>query len=273
MQVGGIAAGILLVLAAATLGVRIGARVWRDPAYAEKMIQAGRVLPFGYATSRGMTRGTLPLWTGIGFIGVGTLLVATLPAGPVPPASTRAVIAGVCYALGLAALGLTVAIVWFNRPRLVVPPHMRGEDGLVAAWWRCRNLPPARRRAAARERRRWPALGHPRPARSGRARTVPAPGGSVIRLSRAAAGRRDKLRRYQVIIDGEQTAMIKRGQRLDLPVLPGQHTVFLQIDWARSPQLEVDAPPGEVISLECAPGNAEPFGAGADAYIDLRRSS
>jgi hypothetical protein len=55
-------------------------------------------------------------------------------------------------------------------------------------------------------------------------------------------GWRDRVRRYQVIIDGERVAMIKRGQRIDLPVTPGRHVIFLQIEWARSPQLDVDVP-------------------------------
>ena len=140
MQVGEIVAGILLVLGAVTLGPRIGAKVWRDPAYAEKMTRSGHVLPFGYAIRRGMTRGVLPLWTGIGFIGVGTLAAAALPAGPAHQSSPALVCATVCYALGIAAIGLNIWIVWFNRPRRLVPPYMRGEEGLVTAWRRAHNL-------------------------------------------------------------------------------------------------------------------------------------
>lgn len=97
--------------------------------------------------------------------------------------------------------------------------------------------------------------------------------GGVITLSRAASGWRDRLRRYQVIVDGERVATIKRGECLDLPVTPGWHTVHLQISWARSPQLGLDVPPGEVVALECAPGHLPPFGPGADNYIELRRAA
>jgi hypothetical protein len=99
-----------------------------------------------------------------------------------------------------------------------------------------------------------------------------APGDSVIRLSRARAGWHDKFRRYQVVVDGEQAATIKRGEQLDLPVRAGRHTVFLKIDWASSPQLDLDVAPGEVVSLECAPGNVKPFGEDASVYITLRRT-
>jgi hypothetical protein len=99
-----------------------------------------------------------------------------------------------------------------------------------------------------------------------------AAGGSVIALSRVQGGWRDRLRRYQVIIGGEQVASIRRGERLDLPVTPGRRTVSLKISWAGSPQLAVDLAPGEVVTLECAPGNLPPFGPGAGAYIGLRRT-
>ena len=140
MQVGEVVAGILLVLGAVTLGPRIAAKVWRDPAYAEKMTRSERTLPFGYATRRGVIRGVLPLWTGIGFIGVGTLAAAGLPAGSAHQSSPALVCAVACYGLGIAAIGLNIWIVWFNRPRRLVPPYMRGEEGLVPAWRRARNL-------------------------------------------------------------------------------------------------------------------------------------
>jgi hypothetical protein len=95
--------------------------------------------------------------------------------------------------------------------------------------------------------------------------------GGVITLSRTASGWRDRLRRYQIIIDGERVATIKRGVRLDLTA--GRHTVHLQISWARSPQLGLEVSPGEVVALECAPGHARPFGPGAENYIELRRAA
>ena len=140
MQVGEIVAGILMVLGGVVFGPRIVTRVWRDPAYAERMVRSGRVLPFSYATSRGVTRGTLPLWAGIGFIGGATLAAASLPATRTHPGSSALIAATACYALGLAAIGLNLWIVWFNRPRRLVPPHMRGDEGLATAWLRSRKI-------------------------------------------------------------------------------------------------------------------------------------
>jgi len=128
------------------------------------------MLPFGYATSRGVTRGMLGLWSGLAFLGAGTIAVATLPSGTTHTASPGLVTAVVLYGVGLFGIALNVAIVWFNRPRFLVPPHMRDEDGLVTAWWQARKLPPIQRRTAARARRTWP-VEHPAPSpRSGRTR-------------------------------------------------------------------------------------------------------
>jgi hypothetical protein len=75
--------GGLMMVAAIMVGTRLSVRVWRNPTYAEMLTQAGRVLPFSYATSRGVTRGTVLLWAGVGFIGAGTLAAAALPSRPV----------------------------------------------------------------------------------------------------------------------------------------------------------------------------------------------
>jgi hypothetical protein len=159
VQIAGAVAGGVMLLASVTAGPPLVRRVWREPEYAEMMARSGRVLPFGYATSRGVTRGALPLWVGVGLIGAGTIAASALPgrtAHPAP-ASLALVAAIACYAAGLAAIGLNLSIVWFSRPRRLMPPHMRGDEGLVSAWWRSRKLPPGQRRAAARARRRWPA--------------------------------------------------------------------------------------------------------------------
>ncbi len=80
--------------------------------------------------------------------------------------------------------------------------------------------------------------------------------GASIILTRDRGGWRDFARSYAVMIDGEQVAKVRRGQRLELPLAPGRHDVFLKIDWCRSPRLDVDARPGEVIQLACGPGGS-----------------
>src|SRR5450759_3770666 len=97
--------------------------------------------------------------------------------------------------------------------------------------------------------------------------SAPAGDADVV-LSRERRGPRDLLRSYAVIIDGEQVAKIKRGQRLELSVSPGRHVIFLKIDWCRSPEVEIEATPGQKIQLTCAPGGPN---FNAESYIQLQR--
>jgi hypothetical protein len=100
---------------------------------------------------------------------------------------------------------------------------------------------------------------------------------AVIAVTRMRGGSRDLFRKYLIVIDGAGVAKIKRGQTLELPVTPGRHEVFLKIDWCRSPSIELEASPGQVVELRCAPGGSAREGLGAvvaDAktdYISLTR--
>lgn len=75
---------------------------------------------------------------------------------------------------------------------------------------------------------------------------------SRIDISRATAWQ-DKLRRYQILVDGEPAGTIAEGAQVSLPVTPGRHQVQLKIDWCSSPELNVDVPPGGVVQLDCGP--------------------
>jgi hypothetical protein len=260
--------GPLITLACITLGRRFTVNLWRNPSYADMHVT--RIRPFtSYIAGRGATRGTLPLFAGVGFGGIGVAAAAALPAGPVAHDSPVFVLATVTFALAFIGLGLIVSIILFNRPLTLVPPYMRGEDGLAIGWWRCRDLPADQRQIARRQRRKGP-LGHPAPPPG--PPLSPVPGGGVIALSRVEGVRRDRLAEYQIAMDGKRVAMIIAGERVELPVPPGRHTVFVQDGWARSPRLEVDAQPGQMIELECAPGTLPPYGHGVDNYVQLTRA-
>lgn len=49
----------------------------------------------------------------------------------------------------------------------------------------------------------------------------------------------DRLRVYQIIIDGVSRGKISQKQSVELDVSPGTHQVQLKIDWCRSPTLDV----------------------------------
>jgi hypothetical protein len=101
--------------------------------------------------------------------------------------------------------------------------------------------------------------------------------GATIVLTRARGGWRDRARSYAVMIDAHEVAKVRRGQRLELPVAPGRHEVYLFIAWCRSPTVTVHAQPGEVIQLFCEPAGSAREGLqavtrNADVYIKLVRS-
>jgi hypothetical protein len=101
-------------------------------------------------------------------------------------------------------------------------------------------------------------------------------GAAKIVLTREPKAWRDSLRSYGLIVDGERVAKIRQGQRIEHPLPPGEHEVYMKISWCQSPVLRLQAAPGEVISLHCAPGGSTAQGLGdalarTNAYISLRR--
>ena len=104
-----------------------------------------------------------------------------------------------------------------------------------------------------------------------------ADGDAKIVLTRDRGGWRDRFRSYAVMVDKQEVGQVRRGQRLEIPVTPGLHQIFLKIDWCTSPTVEVDAGPHDVIEMSCAPAGPATAGLGAvvgntDAYITLTRS-
>ena len=69
------------------------------------------------------------------------------------------------------------------------------------------------------------------------------------------------------MIDGEQVAEIKRGQRIELPIASGPHEILMRINWGDSQSIQLDALPGESIQLFCTTGSSQ-LGMG---YIGLSR--
>ena len=98
--------------------------------------------------------------------------------------------------------------------------------------------------------------------------SAPAESANLV-LSRERRGPRDLFRSYTVMIDGKEVARIKRGQRLELPITPGPHVIFLKIDWCHSPYVEIETAAGQAIQLTCVPGAP---GFDAESYIQLQRS-
>lgn len=60
----------------------------------------------------------------------------------------------------------------------------------------------------------------------------------------------NRLRNYQVYIDGKKAGTIANGQIKEFNVSAGKHVVFLMIDWASSPSLQVHLDEDESKSLK-----------------------
>jgi hypothetical protein len=90
----------------------------------------------------------------------------------------------------------------------------------------------------------------------------------TIRVTREERGRRDRLRAYQVRVDGHVVAKIRRAQTIELEASSGTHTVQIAIDWTRSPIQRVDLRPGQTVELHCAPNT----GIAPLSAITFRRS-
>ena len=82
---------------------------------------------------------------------------------------------------------------------------------------------------------------------------------STIKLERESKYM-DRIRKYQVIVDGEEVGTIKNGESATFKIAPGPHELVLQIDWASSPPVTIDARPGGTVRLACRP-KANPLNA------------
>jgi hypothetical protein len=119
----------LAVACCAVVGIaflRFAGRSWREGvSYAHRM----RFVPYPDDFKTGIERA-------FGVVGVfhwilGLMIVTVM----VTPASLTTWEAGVLATLLVALLtsvALMLAIIWFNRPRFLVPPHMRAQPGTVS---------------------------------------------------------------------------------------------------------------------------------------------
>lgn len=61
----------------------------------------------------------------------------------------------------------------------------------------------------------------------------------------------NKMRSYDIYVDGEKIGEIKNGGTEELPVPPGEHVIQLQIDWCKSKEIPFRLSEGEKQSFQC----------------------
>ena len=61
----------------------------------------------------------------------------------------------------------------------------------------------------------------------------------------------NRLRDFAVWVDGQLVGKIPDGVNSRFALSPGEHTVFLKLDWCQSDALTVRVTPGEEVQLVC----------------------
>ncbi|ELP66907.1 hypothetical protein STRTUCAR8_06197 [Streptomyces turgidiscabies Car8] len=110
-----------------TTFLRFAGRSWREGiSYAYRM----RFVPYPEDFRTGIERAFGMLGV---FHWVAALLMATVLLTPGSLTAWEAGLLGMLLVALLTSVALTLSIIWFNRPRFLVAPHMRAQRGTVKA--------------------------------------------------------------------------------------------------------------------------------------------
>jgi hypothetical protein len=60
-----------------------------------------------------------------------------------------------------------------------------------------------------------------------------------------------RIRALDVYVDGQKVGSLASGESRLFPLVPGQHSIYVKMDWYKSVPLTVSVQTGETISLEC----------------------
>ena len=96
--------------------------------------------------------------------------------------------------------------------------------------------------------------------------------GSVT-IRRRKAVWRDRIRAYEVWIDGANVASLRSGESVTLPLEPGEHHCGMKIDWCTSRVIELDGAVDTVLECQAAGGSLFAIWSvtgGSQNYIDLQ---
>lgn len=61
----------------------------------------------------------------------------------------------------------------------------------------------------------------------------------------------DRLRKYKIVADGEVVQALRAGDTVSFEIQPGQHDLFIKMDWMRSNRISLQCRAGGVVALEC----------------------
>lgn len=150
------------------------------------------------------------------------------------------------FAIGIPCLLLMCVVPFVNRFAVfdfLVAPALRGTD-------------------KAESHRAGPSSGnrhHKAPSGSGAGRPASRKGGAYLRVCREKTLWRDRLRVYQIEIDGKAVGSIGNGKEFVSEVTAGKHTVRARISSTGSPAMEVFVAAGSIVSIRVEPALGDPF--------------
>ena len=88
------------------------------------------------------------------------------------------------------------------------------------------------------------------------------------------SGKRDGWRAYRGMGDGNKVAVLNEGETRELTLSPGDHEVWIKLDWTRSPKITLHLAEASRTHLQCRAGGSpwmEPIDASfrSTRYIEL----
>lgn len=92
----------------------------------------------------------------------------------------------------------------------------------------------------------------------------------TIRITREKNLWANRLRRFTIVINGQEAATIKRGETIDLPVPAGPFSARATIDWTGSPTFTSTIADGEVLAFVVGNGQNVSGLVDSEAYLELR---
>lgn len=123
-----------LLLCVVTLGI-VASRVWRGDTKAAQTLELGfSIVPCGSDVKRGMVRGVVPLVLSLVFtmVSVVSFVIATTTWSGGSKFTPWSFTAACSLGAMLVAYALHLCVIIFNKPRLLVPPPLRDDPGVIA---------------------------------------------------------------------------------------------------------------------------------------------
>lgn len=127
--------GAVLLVGVAGMMTRRGLQLWhRDRRFRKSLVRGNY---YRRAVNDGLERAMMP--GAASSACMGGMFLAWFAAGGGHPAGVLRLLFAVAAGGMFVSVCASWAIVYFNRPRWMVPPFMRSELGITTAWWRSRH--------------------------------------------------------------------------------------------------------------------------------------